>query len=142
MPSFHVLLVAIALPFIRFGVFFSDVRLRRYQTYGHFPMLESYTLDSKVILAALPPGLLKGLPREDQKAIRAIVGKPVLLEAYDEDGRAELTFTDSDEVLHSVFVSPKYVKRTEAPTLPPIDKHRGRFSNWMFVCAYSCAPVD
>src|SRR5260370_17193595 len=104
MPSFHVLLVAIALPFIRFGVFFSDVRLRRYQTYGHFPMLESYTLDSKVILAALPPGLLKGLPRQDQKAILAIVAKPVLLDAYDEDLPSYLTFPDPTQPPHSTFV--------------------------------------
>jgi hypothetical protein len=66
----------------------------------------------KVLLATLPPGLLRGLPREDQKAIREIVGKPVLLEEYDEDGRAVLTFTDSKNVWHSIFVSPDYIKAT------------------------------
>jgi hypothetical protein len=66
----------------------------------------------KVLLAILPPGLLRGLPREDQKAIREIVGKPVLLEEYDEDGRAVLTFTDSKNVGHSIFVSPDYIKAT------------------------------
>jgi hypothetical protein len=65
---------------------------------------------SKVVLLILPPGLLNGLPREDQKAIRAIVGKPVLLEEYDEDGRAVLTFTDPEKTMHSIFVSTKYVK--------------------------------
>ncbi len=32
-----------------------------------------------VLLIALPPGLLDGLPAEDQRAISAIVGKPVTL---------------------------------------------------------------
>lgn len=39
-----------------------------------------------VVLTSIPPGLLDGLPQEDQKAIVAIVGKPVLLVEYDEDG--------------------------------------------------------
>jgi len=64
----------------------------------------------KVVLAMLPPGLLGGLPREDQKAIRGIVGKPVLLEEYDDDGRAVLTFTDANNVDHSIFVNPRYIK--------------------------------
>jgi hypothetical protein len=63
----------------------------------------------KVVLATLPPGLLRGLPREDQKAIRDILGKPVLLEQYDDDGRAVLTFTDSKNVAHSIFVSPEFM---------------------------------
>ena len=39
-----------------------------------------------VSLTSLPPGLVDGLPQEDQDAIVAIVGKPVLLVGYDEDG--------------------------------------------------------
>jgi hypothetical protein len=62
-----------------------------------------------VILAKLPPGLLRGLPRQDQKAIRKIVGNPVLLEGYDDDGRAVLTFTESNQVSHSIFVNPRYL---------------------------------
>jgi hypothetical protein len=42
-----------------------------------------------VILTAIPPRLLDGLPDEDRRAIRAIVGKPVLLVGNDEKGRAE-----------------------------------------------------
>jgi hypothetical protein len=63
----------------------------------------------KVVLAAMPPGLLRGLPREDRKAIRDILGKPVLLDEYDDDGRAVLTFTDSKNVGHSIFVSPEFI---------------------------------
>jgi hypothetical protein len=68
---------------------------------------------SSVILTKLPPGLLRGLPTEDQRAIREIVGTPVLLESYDEDGRAVLVFIDSDEVSHSIFVDPKFVEPHE-----------------------------
>jgi len=32
-----------------------------------------------VVLVRIPPGLLEGLPQEDQNAIAVIVGKPVLL---------------------------------------------------------------
>ncbi len=64
----------------------------------------------KVVMAELPPGLLQGLPREDQNAIRGILGKPVLLEEYDEDGRAVLAFKDSKGIFHSIFVSPSYIR--------------------------------
>lgn len=61
---------------------------------------------ARVVLVALPPGLLDGLPAEDQRAIAAIVGRPVNLIDYDEDGRAELEFADpfdvqSDEYSHT-----------------------------------------
>src|SRR6478752_613634 len=48
----------------------------------------------KVVLVALPPGLLDGLPEEDQRAISAMVGKSVLLVGFDDFGRAELEFDD------------------------------------------------
>jgi hypothetical protein len=51
-----------------------------------------------VLLTSLPPGLVDGLPQEDQDAIVAIVGKPVLLVGYDEDRRAELHFDDRSTV--------------------------------------------
>jgi|HubBroStandDraft_4_1064222.scaffolds.fasta_scaffold02857_5 hypothetical protein len=40
-----------------------------------------------------------------------IVGKPVRLEQYDEDGRAELRFTTSDGHIHFIYVSPEYISR-------------------------------
>jgi len=52
-----------------------------------------------------PRGLLDDLPKEDQKAISEIVGKPVRLNEYDDDGRAELKFTDSDGGIHFIYVS-------------------------------------
>ena len=56
-----------------------------------------------------PAGLLDGLPREDQNALSDIVGKPIRLDEYDGDGRAELEFTDRNGVLHCVFVKPEFI---------------------------------
>jgi len=65
----------------------------------------------KVILTKLPPGLIDGLPVEDQRAISEVVGKPVLLNEYDEDGRAELEFIDyREDIIHSIYVDPKLIK--------------------------------
>ena len=70
----------------------------------------------QVIFLALPPGLLEGLPEEDQRAIAVMVGKPVTLVGYDEAGRAELYFddpfdarTDDYSLTHSIWVEVKYI---------------------------------
>jgi hypothetical protein len=62
-----------------------------------------------VVLRELPVGLLDGLPTEDQEAVSAIVGKPVRLTEYDDAGRAELEFTDSQGVIHFINVSPDVI---------------------------------
>jgi hypothetical protein len=64
---------------------------------------------SKVVLAKLPPGLLDGLPEEDQKAISAIVGVPIKLSGYD-DGRLVLEFVEDSGTIHSIYVDRQYVK--------------------------------
>ena len=64
----------------------------------------------KVILKELPPGLLDNLPTEDQRAISEVVGKPVMLNEYDADGRAELEFTDREDVIHFIYVDPKFIE--------------------------------
>jgi hypothetical protein len=58
-----------------------------------------------VILTGLPSGFLNDLPSEDQRAVSQVLGKPVVLKDYDEDGRAELEFADCDGVTHFIFVS-------------------------------------
>lgn len=63
-----------------------------------------------VILCKLPRGFIDDLPIEDQKAISAIVGKPVRLNEYDDDGRAELEFTDENGVIHFIYVSPDLIE--------------------------------
>jgi hypothetical protein len=67
----------------------------------------------RAILTELPPGFLDDLPEEDQKAILEIVGKPIEFVGYDEDGRAELEFTDGNEVFHSIFIGRKFVRRVK-----------------------------
>jgi hypothetical protein len=64
----------------------------------------------KVLLMALPPGLLDGLPPEDQRAISRVVRKAILLNEYDEHGRAELQFTAADGRIHFIWVSPEFIK--------------------------------
>jgi hypothetical protein len=63
-----------------------------------------------VVLNALPPGLIEDLPEEDQDAISDVVGKPIEFVGYDDDGRAELTFVDKNEVGHSIFVTRDFIR--------------------------------
>ena len=64
----------------------------------------------QVIIRALPPGFLNGLPREDQEEMAAVVGRPVVLNGYDGDGRAELQFTDSRGHIHFVYLNPTLIR--------------------------------
>jgi hypothetical protein len=65
----------------------------------------------KATLTELPPGLLDNLPGEDQRAIAEVVGKPVMLNRFDEDGRAELEWGDYlKDVGHTIWVEPKFIK--------------------------------
>ena len=70
-----------------------------------------------VSLTSIPPGLLDGLPEQDQNAIVAIVGKPVQVVGYDDDGRAELQFDDPFDGrngdyshTHSIWVAPEFIE--------------------------------
>jgi hypothetical protein len=63
-----------------------------------------------VVLTTIPKGFLDSLPKEDQQAIRGIVGKPVLLNEYDDSGRAELEFNDRDGQTHFIFVAADFIK--------------------------------
>jgi hypothetical protein len=63
-----------------------------------------------VILTRVPQGLLDGLPREDQQAICQVIGKPVLLSEYDDDGKAELKFTDDAGRIHFIRVQPTFLQ--------------------------------
>jgi len=63
-----------------------------------------------VALTELPPGLVDGLPEEDQHAIVQTVGEPLLLTEYWDDETAELEFTDSAGVIHFIYVSPAFIR--------------------------------
>ena len=62
------------------------------------------------VLTELPPGFLNDLPTEDERAISEVVGKPILLNEYDEDGRAELEFTDQHGVIHCIYVRAEFLR--------------------------------
>jgi hypothetical protein len=67
------------------------------------------------IFIALPPALLDRLFEEDQRAIIAMVGRPVTLVGYDEDGRAELEFDDAfDGSTHHIWVAPEFMAPIQA----------------------------
>jgi hypothetical protein len=51
------------------------------------------------------------LPSEDQQAITEIVGKPILLTQFEEDGRAELEFQDRNGHFHSLYVAPEFITK-------------------------------
>ena len=70
-------------------------------------------LGEMVVLKKLPPGFLDDLPKEDQIAISAVVGKAIVLKGYDKDGRAELEFTEKNGTIHFIYVSPEFVRRAE-----------------------------
>lgn len=70
-------------------------------------------LSEMVVLKKLPPGFLDDLPMEDQIAISSVVGKAIVLNGYDKDGRAELEFTEKNGIIHFIYVSPAFVKSTE-----------------------------
>jgi hypothetical protein len=63
----------------------------------------------RATLKGLPPGLIGDLPIEDRQALLSVVGKQLHLNAYDEDGRAELEFTDAQGVSHTIWVDPQFI---------------------------------
>ena len=67
----------------------------------------------KVVLIGLPEGFIDDLPEDDQRAITAVLGKPIILNGYDEDGRAELEFTDNQDVIHTIYVDLRFIGRVE-----------------------------
>ena len=64
---------------------------------------------SLVILTSAPAPMLQGLPKEDQTAIRSIVGKPVTLSGFSY-GQAELEFTDAQGDGHTIWVDTELLR--------------------------------
>jgi hypothetical protein len=63
----------------------------------------------RVILTAAPASLLRGLPEEDQNAIRSIVGQPVVLAGFSY-GQAELEFKDAQGDDHTIWVETALIR--------------------------------
>ena len=68
-------------------------------------------MSKQVVLKALPAGFLDDLPIKDQEAISNAVGKPITLNGYEDDGRAELEFTDTEGVIHIIYVDPNFIEK-------------------------------
>jgi hypothetical protein len=65
-----------------------------------------------VIILSLPPTLLSGLPKEDQSAIRSIIGKPVTFAGMSY-GQAEIEFRDSDGDEHTIWIDADKIRLAE-----------------------------
>ena len=63
-----------------------------------------------MVLKALPPGFIDDLPEEEQRAISARIGRPVMLMGYDRYGRAELEFMAQDDSIHTLYVDLKFIR--------------------------------
>jgi len=63
----------------------------------------------RVILTTAPASLLRGLPKEDQKAIRSMIGHPVTLAGFSY-GQAELEFTDARGDDHTIWVETALIR--------------------------------
>jgi len=74
---------------------------------------EKQNLGEMVVLKKLPLGFLDDLPKEDQVAISAVVGKAMVLKGFDKDGRAELEFAEENGTIHFIYVNPEFVSRAE-----------------------------
>jgi hypothetical protein len=71
--------------------------------------MSDFAPGDRVILTSAPASLLRGLPKEDQKAIRSIVGRPVVLAGLSY-GQAELEFTDANGDDHTIWVEPALIR--------------------------------
>ena len=67
----------------------------------------------EVVLTRLPAGFLDDLPLEDQQAISAMVGKKVVLNEYDDAGRAECEFVDHAGTIHFIWVPSSCLEESE-----------------------------
>jgi len=63
-----------------------------------------------VAIKALPQGFTDDLPYEDQRALHEVVGKQIMLNGYDKEGRAELEFVDRCGVHHTIWLDPKFIE--------------------------------
>ena len=68
-------------------------------------------LGDTVVLKDVPPGMLDDLPIGDQQAISEIVGKPILLNEYDGDGRAVLEFRDHNGHMHFIWGMAEFIRK-------------------------------
>ncbi len=62
-----------------------------------------------VVILSVPQTLLSGLPKEDQKAICSVIGKPVTFAGMSY-GQAEVEFRDADGDDHTIWIDADQIK--------------------------------
>ena len=55
----------------------------------------------------IPPELLRGLPAEDQSAIKKKLGSQTQIVGFDGAGNAELEFAEPDNDFRTIWISPR-----------------------------------
>lgn len=73
---------------------------------------EEIILGDSVRIIEIPACLLDGLPEEDQIAIRAQLGKVLIVEGFGEDGSVELEFIDIAGAIHFIWIAPRCLEKT------------------------------
>ena len=99
----------------------SEVTLRNIVTVRRKRRTTKPKAGDKVVLKALPPGFLDDLPEDEQRAIAARIGRPIMLMGYDRDGRAELEFMAQDDSIHALYVDLKFVRPSRGAVRLPAE---------------------
>lgn len=68
-----------------------------------------------VMFTDAPVSLLRGLPDEDQAAIRLQAGKTMQIVGFDKYGYVEMEFTGPRGTYHTIWVEPKNLFKVKAP---------------------------
>lgn len=76
------------------------------------------SIGDDVLYISVTDQLLKGLPKEDQEAIKAQEGKIMKVLAFDEHGYVEMEFqyerkADSEITFHTIWAEPRCLKKVK-----------------------------
>lgn len=72
---------------------------------------EPVTIGDRVRILTIPASLPAGLPIEDQLAIKAQLGKLLVVESIREAGELELEFFDADGNPHTIWLEGRCVEK-------------------------------
>lgn len=70
-------------------------------------------IGDRVRVVEIPPSLPRGLPDQDQLAIRGQVGKTLAIEDFNEAGDAELEFADGDGNIHTIWLELRCLEKVQ-----------------------------
>jgi hypothetical protein len=72
---------------------------------------EKIVAGDSVKIIEIPVHIPYGLPQEDQLAIQEQIGKTLTVIAFNQNGEAELEFTDGSGCFHTIWLSPCFLER-------------------------------